>query len=117
MKVVVLVLVLMVSAVGLFVMFKDITGAQVITECPGSFILKSGYCIDPLCTTGQVECHLENNFMMPVECTCVAVMGKFLCGIQRQEETAVKSPLCVRRGQLGEVCGHYNASRDVCVPN
>jgi hypothetical protein len=117
MKLIVLILVLIVAALSLFVIFKDMTGAQVMTECPEGFILHSGYCIDPVCTTGQVICHTENNFMMPVECTCVAVMGKFLCGIERQEETAVKSPLCVRRGQLGTPCGHYDQKKDLCVPN
>ncbi len=117
MKAVILVLVLLVAASSLFVMFKGMTGAQVMTSCPEGYILHSGHCIDPVCTTGKVRCYTENNFMRPIECTCVAVMGKFLCGVERQEETAVKSPLCVRRGQLGIPCGHYNVTKDVCVPN
>ena len=105
-------------AVGSFLfMVHGLTGAQIVDGCPEGLVFKQGYCIDPLCSTGQVECALENNIMTPVDCTCEAVMGKFLCGIVRQEETAVKSPLCIRRGQLGEVCGHYDSKKDVCVPN
>ncbi len=108
-------LVLAVSSV-LF-MVHGLTGAQIIGGCPEGLVEKMGYCIDPICSTGQVECDLVNNVMKPRDCTCEAIMGNFLCGIVRQEETAVKSPLCIRRGQLKEVCGHYDSKKDVCVPN
>ncbi|MEM3154133.1 MAG: hypothetical protein QW165_01025 [Candidatus Woesearchaeota archaeon] len=96
---------------------RQMTGAQIINGCPEGFVYKQGYCIDPACTTGQVRCILENNVLKPQDCVCVTVMGKFLCGIKGDEETAVKTPLCTRRGQLDKVCGVFNPETDMCVPD
>jgi len=104
-------------AIGSLVfMVRGIITGNIIIECEADLVYKQGYCIDPVCSTGQVECEIINNVMKPKPCVCVAVMGKFLCGIKGQEETAVKSQLCKRRGQLDTICGKYNLTKDECAP-
>lgn len=104
-------------AIGSLVfMVRGIITGNMITECEAGLVYKQGYCIDPVCSTGQVECEIIDNVMKPKPCVCVGVMGKILCGIKGQEETAAKSPLCKRRGQLNTICGMYNKTKDECVP-
>jgi hypothetical protein len=86
-----------------------------VAQCPLDYSAAGGYCVHSACQNQQVKCIVQGDMIKPPDCTCTSYMGSMLCAILGGEETAVKSPLCTRRGQIGTVCGFYNSSSGSCV--
>lgn len=112
-----------IAVIGLFVLFfsvKEPTAAltgNLTNICPEGFIHADAYCIDEGCLNETNKCYRDGSLIKRPDCYCMGVMGKFRCTIAASKRLAFISPMCTRRGQLGQVCGSYNSTQRQCVEN
>ena len=102
------------ALVTMFASSKGTTGAVGIA-CPEGFEYIAPYCVEKECH--QVKCVKDYSFIRRPDCVCEAVYGKFMCEMKGSETTAVKSPVCTRRGNLNKICGSYDSNLRECVEN
>jgi len=103
------------AVLALPVLFQAQTTGNAVLGCPFNFTFAGGYCVENACQNKAVKCMKQGTFIKRPDCTCSFYLGKPMCGIRGGQKTAVRLPTCLRRGQVGSVCGAYDSNKKQCV--
>lgn len=106
--------VIAVAALVLLLFPDKLTGAAFFS-CPANYTATGDYCVEDVCRIKGVKCMVDGNLVKRPDCVCWIYYGRPMCGIEGDEKVSVKSPNCTRRGQVGKVCGAYDAREKMCV--
>jgi hypothetical protein len=96
-------------------LLQSSVSGNAVLGCPFNYTFAGGYCVENACQNKAVKCMKQNNRIQRPDCTCSFYLGKPVCGIKGGQKTAVRLPTCLRRGQVGSVCGAYDSNRKQCV--
>jgi len=90
-------------------------GGEVHCPIPERYTFVDGNCVEDECMDKTVTCITQGNKIMRPECECWVYFGEAICSIKGAERTIIESPLCMRRGQSGKICGAYDSNKRHCV--